>query len=188
MIGSGYKRLAQIASDAPSEDCDRALKEMEAAYKKAWETSRSTQEDPYPLTNYLVARVIRLLRAGDVDEYKASLDELRGQAAEVARLAEADRISSPADFWATIEGTDAALVGYLVDYLPSGSKDLREELFTALADDYATSWRRYGSARELSSIIEQYVFLAAVLKGIKRHRKLSGFLAKIVSALDEVSG
>jgi pimeloyl-ACP methyl ester carboxylesterase len=187
MIGSGYKRLAQIASDAPSEDCDRALTEMEAAYKKAWETSRSTQEDPYPLTNYLVARVIRLLRAGDVDEYKASLDELRSQAAEVARLAEADRISSPGDFWATIEGTDAALVGYLVDYLPSGSKDLREELFSALAEEYATSWRRYGSARELSSIIEQYVFLTAVLKGIKRHRKLSGFLAKIVSALDEVS-
>jgi tetratricopeptide (TPR) repeat protein len=185
MVGSGYKRLALISCDQSPEECDRALQKMEDAYKEAWE---KTQHNPYPLTNYLTARIIHLLRTGDREATKSALPKLVEDAAQAARLADRERINSPDDFWASVGSTDATLMVYLVDYLSSGPKDLREALFDELASAYTTTWQRYGSARELNSVIEQYTFLTAMLKGIKGHKKLSGNLTKILSALDEIAG
>jgi len=184
MVGSGYKRLALISCDESPEECDRALQKMEDAYKEAWEKA---QNNPYPLTNYLAARVIHLLRTADPEATKIVLPKLVEDAAQAARLADKEKINSPYDFWASVGSTDASLIVYLVDYLSSGPKDLREALFEELASAYITTWQRYGSARELNSVIEQYMFLSAMLKGIKGHKKLSSSIAKILSALDKIA-
>jgi hypothetical protein len=184
MVGSGYKRLALISCDKSPEECERALQKMEEAYKKAWELA---PHDPYPLTNYLAARVIRLLRAGDPEATKSALPVLGEHAAQAAKLADKQKISSPDDFWASVGSADASLISYLVDYLSSSPKDLREAFFDELASAYTTTWRRYGSARELNSVIEQYAFLSAILKGIRRHKKLASNLTKILSELEEIA-
>ena len=184
MVGSGYKRLAQISSDKPSKACDQALKKMEIAYKHAWELAK---DNPYPLTNYLTARVTRLLRAGDLEESANALPELLELTEQAARLAEIEQRNAPDDFWASIGGTDVNLIGYLLGYLQANSQDQTADKFDGLVDDYTVTWRRYGSARELYSVIEHYDFLAAVLKSAEPHRDLADSLAKILSALNSIS-
>ena len=183
MVGSGYKRLAQISSHDPSDICNQALEKMETAYKHAWDLEK---DNIYPLTNVLVAKVIRLLRANNPDEIKSALPGLADLVKEAAGLAKIGMNASD-DFWINIGGTDVTLINYLVDYIQSDPKELREELFDGLVKDYKRTWRRYGSARELNSVIEQYAFLAAVLKGIESHKDLTNVLLKILASLNSIS-
>ncbi|HET9587352.1 MAG TPA: CHAT domain-containing protein [Anaerolineales bacterium] len=185
MVGSGYKRLARISSENSPDVCDLALKNMESAYKQAWDLAAT--KTPYPLTNHLTAKIARLLRANDPDETQKAFPLLADLARESARLAELEKLHAPDDFWAGIGGTDANLVGHLVDYVQSGSNGFGEELLEDLIKDYTTIWRRYGSARELNSVIENYAFLAAVLKATERHKDLSDFLLRISSSLNSIS-
>lgn len=184
MVGGGYKRLAQISSGKPTKACEQALKKMETAYRHAW---RLADQDPYPLTNVLVARILRLLRTNDPDEIKGELPELIELKEEALRLAELQKLKSPDDFWASVGGTDANLTGCLLDYVHSDPTSLREELFEGLVRDYATTWRRYGSARELNSIIEHYAFLSTVLRGVENHKNLAGILGKTLLSLTSMT-
>jgi hypothetical protein len=183
LVGSGYKRLARISSGGPSDACEQALEKMEAAYKRAWELDKDT---PYPLTNALTAQAARLLRAGDAEAIKAALPDLLERTKQATKLAEIEKANSPDDFWASIGSTDAALLDTLVIALKSGSKGLSAEHFETLLAEYKQTWARYGSARELNSVIEHFAFLAAVLKGIKRHQVLSGHIGKTLSSLHAV--
>jgi tetratricopeptide (TPR) repeat protein len=186
MVGGGHKRLAQISSGREPELCDKALAEMEKAYQKAWDlTVKNAQENPYPLTNLLIAQVTRLLRADDPQRVKENLPELIQRSEKAAMLAEIERAKAPGDFWASIAVTDANLVQAMLNSSKPGSKTPGEEVFDGLAGGYLSTWRRHGSARELHSIIEHYAFLAGVLQGIKARKKLSGYLEKIHSDLNE---
>ena len=180
MVGGGYKRLAQISADKPTKACDQALKKIETAYRHAWQLYKN---DPYPLTNVLVARILRLLRNNDPEEVKESLPELVELKAEAVRLAEQGKLNSPDDFWASVGRTDANLIGYLLDCVQPDSTALTEALFDGLVKDYGATWRRYGSARELNSVIDHYAFLNTVLRGVETHKNLSGFLGKTLLSL-----
>jgi CHAT domain-containing protein/pimeloyl-ACP methyl ester carboxylesterase len=184
MIGSGYKRLAQISSSKSSKTCDQALAKMESAYRQAWTL---TWDNAYPLTNVLAAKVARLLRETEPDKLKNSLPELVELTTEAARLAEIEKQKYPADFWASIGVTDVNLISYIVNYMQAGPRALSEELFHGLLSDYIMTWRRYGSARELHSIIGHYSFLSAALSGIEKHKRLASFLTGIVSSLKIIS-
>jgi hypothetical protein len=184
MVGSGYKRLAQISGAKPTKACEQALKKMENAYKQAWKLAK---ENPYPLINALVAKVIRLLRTNDSEEIKNALPELTELTTQAIRLAEIEKLNAQDDFWASIGSTDANLIDYLVSYMQSGSKNFNEERFDELTSAYTMTWRRYGSAREFNSVIEHYAFLSATLKGIEPHKKLSSSLLKILSSLHSIS-
>jgi pimeloyl-ACP methyl ester carboxylesterase len=185
MIGSGYKRLALIASSKSSKVCDQALGDMEQAYQLAWDRAPN---NPYPAANLLAAKVTRLLRTNDPAAMVNALPELDRLVKEAASLAEAEVLNAPDDFWASVSGTDIKLVGYLVKYIQSGCKDLSAELFDGLADEYSTTWLRYGSARELNSVIEHYTFLLAVLKKAVPDEEITGYLERPLSALKTMSG
>jgi hypothetical protein len=183
ILGGAYKRLARISSEQEPEVCNKALKEMESAYEKAWELAIPRKKG-YPLTNHLAARIARLLRASQPDHKKAVPAALEKRATEATSLAETERQKARDDFWAGIGFADAKLIGDLVRSLRSPSKTLSEAEVSELIDEYTNTWRRYGSARELNSVIEHYAFLAAVLKG----QKLSEQFEKIQSSLQSVAG
>jgi hypothetical protein len=183
MVGGGYKRLAQLSSGKSSRACDLALKEMETAYDRAWE---SAKDDTYPLTNALVAKVIRILRSIDPEESRKKLPELIELKIEAARLAEAFKAKNQDDFWASISVTDVNLVAHLLDHIKAPSKKINEAHFDHLVEEYKETWSRYGSARELNSVIEQYAFLAAVLQGIESRKTLSDLVTKVLSLLNSI--
>jgi hypothetical protein len=157
---------------------------MEAAYNQALEL---TEDKTYPLANALVAKALRLLRSGDPEGTKEALPGLAELAKQAASLAELDKLHSPDDFWAATGVTDVKLIDLLLKYLRAGSKDFNDEMFDDLAREYKTTWRRYGSARELNSVIGHYAFLAAALKGIEAHKNLSGVLDKTLSDLHSIT-
>ena len=184
MIGGGYKRLAQISRNRSPRALEEALNEMEAAYDNAW---KSAPKDPYPLTNALVAKVILLLRSATLEDIQNRLAELFKLEEEATRLATIVRDSSPDDFWACIATTDVSLVACVLDYLQAQSTDVDPAPFDKLVNEYREAWNRFGSVRELNSVIEQYAFLLAMLHGIDQHKSLSEALTKIGSSLNSFS-
>ena len=184
LVGSSYKRLAQISGSRSPEAADFALQKMEEAYEQA---GGPEKDSLYPLTNLLAARLLRLLRTNDPDVIKKALPELKSLAEKAIKMAETEKRKSSDDFWASIGNADAILIGLLVKYLESRWKKLREEQFDELAQDYKSTWRRYGSARELNSVIDQYALLAAALGGIDAHKKLAVQLGKILESLKSIA-
>jgi tetratricopeptide (TPR) repeat protein len=184
MIGSGYKRLAQISKGRSPKALEEALNEMKVAYESAWEKA---PDDPYPLTNTLVAKVILLLRSSDSDDIHNKLQDLLKDEEQATRLAGIARDNSPDDFWACIATTDVSLVAHMLDYIESGSTEVDQAPFDKLVEEYRETWNRFGSVRELNSVIDQYGFLLAMLNGIERHKSLADALTKIRSSLNSFS-
>jgi CHAT domain-containing protein/pimeloyl-ACP methyl ester carboxylesterase len=187
MIGSGYKRLAQIASSKPSNMCNSALKQMEEYYRRAWKhTPDKSPKDPYPLTNALAAQVALLLRLGDEQKVKKELPELKNQKDEAQRFAKGMKDSAPEDFWATIGVTDLKLLDYLIDYLDR-KKRPPDQVCEELLEEYKKAWKQYGSQREINSVIEHYAFLVAILKECDQEDQVCGVLRKIHNELRSMS-
>jgi tetratricopeptide (TPR) repeat protein len=184
MIGSGYKRLAQISKGRSLKALEEALNEMEMAYDNAW---KKAPDDAYPLTNALVAKVILLLRSSDSQDIHNKLQDLLKDEDKATRLAGIARDIAPDDFWACIATTDVSLVAHMLDYIESGSTDVDPAPFDKLVEEYRETWNRFGSVRELNSVIEQYGFLLAMLNGIERHKSLADALTKIRSSLNSFS-
>jgi hypothetical protein len=182
LIGGANKRMALISRRRSPETADLALQRMENAYREA---GGKAQDDPYALANRLAARILRLLQGSDPAEIHKALPKLKTLAKKAIQLAEAQEEKSPDDFWASIGTTDATLINHLVTYLESGWKELRPEELEKLAARYQTTWRRYGSARELYSVIDQYAFLAAMLEGSETHNELSTRLSSILRSLED---
>ncbi|MBN1453645.1 MAG: CHAT domain-containing protein [Anaerolineales bacterium] len=177
MIGSGYKRLAQISSGKTLEGCDSALKDMEKFYDLAWKKKNST----YPLTNVLTARIVQMLRTSDPDTSK--FPEIKKLIYVVSKTAEKDELNSPDDFWAKTGVTDVKLLDYLYKYLNSKQKTFSEKNHEKLVEEYKTAWAQYGSAREFNSIMEHYAFLVAVLRNVDTNKNLYNVLEKILNSL-----
>jgi hypothetical protein len=157
---------------------------MEVAYDSAW---KKALDDPYPLTNALVAKVILLLRSSDSADIQSKLQDLLNVEDKATRLAGLARDNAPDDFWACIATTDVSLVAHMLDYIESGSTDVDQAPFDKLVNEYREAWNRFGSVRELNSVIEQYAFLLAMLNGIERHKSLADALARIRSSLNSFS-
>jgi len=188
MIGSGYKRLAQIASSKPSRVCNAALKHMEKYYHQAWDRMPDqVAKDPYPLVNALVARIALLLRSNDEEKAKKEFPELTKQLEEAKQFADEVKEMEPEDFWAAIGQADLKLLGNLVDYLSPKKTGLSDKVYDELVRDYRIAWKQYGSQRELNSVIEHYAFLVAVLKAFDPDDNLCGVLENIFSTLRSMS-
>ena len=150
---------------------------MEEFYTRA----RKVREGTYPLTNVLTAKIIQMLRTSNPDMSK--LPEIKKLKEEVVRMAEKDALNSPDDFWAKIGVTDAKLLDSLYRYLSRKQKHFSDKIYAELVKEYRTAWRQYGSARQLSSIIEHYSFLVAVLKNSEAHEDLCNVLETILNSL-----
>ena len=182
LIGSGYKRLAGIASTRNSNVCDKALKDMDEFYSRARKVK--VREGAYPLTNALTARILQMLRTSDLDRSK--LPEIKELKVEAENLAEKDALNSLDDFWAKIGVTDAKLLNYLYKYLNSKKEVFSNKIHIELVEDYRNAWRQYGSARQLNSIIDHYSFLVAVLEKFEAHENLHNALEKILNSLNSM--
>jgi tetratricopeptide (TPR) repeat protein len=180
MIGSGYKRLALISSEKDPEVCASALREMEKNYNLAYGKKKTA----YPLTNVLIAKLSTSLRTGRLDSKQSSaLKNLRD---EVMTLAETENLIARDDFWATTGVTDVKLVDFIYEYVTGKKKVFDEKLHKELLGEYESTWRHFGSARQFNSILEQYSFLVAVLKGKDKHADLRTALEKFLSSLRSV--
>ena len=192
MVGSAYKRLALIASRKPSNVCNVALEKMEDYYYQAWELTKriargNTPIDPYPLTNALIARIVRLVRLGDAGKVAAARSELKKQKDEAQGLAEAMRAYAPESFWTVVGLADTKLLEGLIEILNPKKKGLPNTLHEELVNAYRFAWMQYGSTRELYSVIEYYAFLLAVLKEFDPDDILCGVLENIYADLRSMS-
>jgi hypothetical protein len=193
MVGSGYKRLALIASSKPSKVCNDALEKMEDYYRQAWALTKARAKgnkplDPYPLANALVARIAYLVRLGDED--KAAQERkstLKKEKDEAKRLALALKTARPEDFWAAVGVADVTLLDSLIEYLSLRTKRVPDEVYKDLVKEYHSAWKQYGSTRELSSVIEHYTFLVAVIKEFDPDDNLCSVLEKIHADLRAMS-
>jgi pimeloyl-ACP methyl ester carboxylesterase len=186
IVGSGYKRLAQVTAGRSQTACNSALKSMESAYAKAWELKRTREgkEDPYPLINALIAASVQLLRSKEPD--KVRIADLKHLVEEAKSLAEKKRLASSDDFWARTGEAEAELVEQFHTYLSKGGKKFSRDVHDKLVRVYDDAWKQYGSARQLNSIIEHYAFLVAVLGKSERYASLREELERILKSLQEM--
>ncbi len=192
MVGSGYKRLAQITSSKPSNVCNDALAQMEDYYNRAWELTKkqakgNAQIDPYALTNALVARIARLIRLGDEKKAAGEREELKELRDEAQALAVAMQDYDPESFWSAVGLADIQLLDSLIKYLSLRTKRVPDEAYEKLVEAYRTAWQQYGSTRELNSVIEHYTFLVAVIKEFDPDDNLCGVLENIYADLRTMS-
>jgi len=188
MVGSGYKRLALIASSKPSNVCNNALEQMEVYYRQAWaltkeRTSGTRHLDPYPLVNAMVARIAYLVRSGDGVQAAEKHKTLKKEKDEAKRLAQALVAAEPESFWAAVGVADIKLLEGLIEYLSPEKVVLSNKMHDELVKNYRKAWKQYGSSRELNSVIEQYTFLVSVLKKFDPDNNLCGILEKIYEDL-----
>lgn len=156
LLGSAYKRQAQITK---GKTCQSALKKMEEFYEKAWEINQKT----YPLANMLTAQAVQYW-VGIEKNKTFNQDDL-----ELAVELMTQKLKKqPHDFWAAIENADAILLQYLLE---GSTKNLQDEELKGksmedidLAEIYFTPWKRYGTARELGSVIEHLKFLVMLFE------------------------
>lgn len=179
MIGSGYKRLAQISSDINAKDCTSALKEMENYYDLAWQY----KGELYPLANALTATLVQMLRAGSPDRRK--LPGIKKQIDVAEDLARKNQLHFPDDFWAATGVTDVKLLIHLYEYLNGKKKNFGEEIHAELVKEYRTAWKQYGSARELNSIIESYAFLTAVITRLESGKNVHDNVCRVVKSISD---
>jgi hypothetical protein len=151
LIASAYKRLAQISGGAEREE---ALAKMYSFYYEAWELSG---EDPYHLTNALVAEILRYW-TGELGQRSR---ELESKFETALSLATERRDERPTDFWAAIGLADAEMAQYLFE------GELHQKHQKELLEQYKEAWKQFGSPRQLRSVIEQLEFMIAIfnLKG-----------------------
>ena len=184
MIGGGYKRLARLSSERSSADSVAALNKMEEYYDLAWNKKKAV----YPLTNLIVAKIVRALWNGKPGPKQ--LAEMEAQIKEARRMAIAEQENSPDDFWASIGSTDVKMLEHLLKYLKGPQKSFKEEVHDEVVEEYKRAWGQYGSAREINSVIEHYAFLLAVIKGPdsqkNKHQDLRSVLEKILNSLTAI--
>jgi len=143
MIGSAYKRLAQISKGKARQT---ALENMQRKYEEA---RQFNPKITYPLTNRLTAQAVLYWIGAELRRPRDQDQEIESMMA----LAKNQTIDQPHDFWAAIGETDAFLAKYIFENV------LATPNSENLVYHYASAWKRYGSPRELSSVFEQFDFL-----------------------------
>jgi len=144
IIGSAYKRQAQISQEKARQN---ALQKMETYYQKAWNIG---ENNGYPLGNWLTTQGVLYW----IGVYQRKSREWETNLAKLDELAKREKVANPHNFWAAIGETDSLLARYVL----TGDYGKEKEDYE-LAELYLDSWRRYGTARELGSILEHLAFL-----------------------------
>ncbi|HUG34597.1 MAG TPA: hypothetical protein VMJ90_07495, partial [Anaerolineales bacterium] len=115
-----------------------------------------------------------------------NLTSLKKNVANLMALTEEEMQGSRDNFWTKTARINADLLVYLLNLLGGKVRTFDENVQIELVTRYADSWKQFGSARELNSVIEQYSFLAAVLRKPK-YDATRKTLEQIISALKAVS-
>jgi len=151
ILGSAFKRLAQISAGKQRID---ALSKMQSAY----DTACMIKLGQYPFVNRLLAKIVKLWLAapkGKQPRWDAALKDEVDQAQTLAHL---ERLAGN-DFWSAIGVPDAKLA----EQICVGEMDA--SAMEEIEKEYAEAWKRFGSKRELGSVIEHLEFLIQVLGG-----------------------
>jgi hypothetical protein len=151
---------------------------MERYYDLAYQGS---EKSIYPLTNALVAKIVRALRAGRPG--KSQLSEIAQLKDEARKLAVTGQMDAPDDFWAATGVIDIKLLDYLYRHLSGKKNVFGDKVHDELVGEYKDAWKQYGSVRELNSITDHYAFLVAVIRKSKAHENLCKVLEKILASL-----
>jgi tetratricopeptide (TPR) repeat protein len=145
LIGSSYKRLALRTT---GNDRSKALTSMEEAYREARKLGqvRGALEVYYPWSQELTAQVVNGLRGG------------KPTRADFGGLRRSLRPASGSDFWRLIMPADLTLLELVANGTLAPAE--QETVFQA----YVDVWNHTGTAREMSSVVEQLAFLTAMLE------------------------
>ncbi len=171
LMGSAAKRASQIHEDELN-----WLKEMAEYYHQAHDLVVKTKVgDPhYPLTNWLLANALIVLRGGSVDVVPDD-QEMLDKAAAQAQVADDQRPS----FWNYAAHTDIELVKFLTEAADTlvdkkgvkkaaakgnePDKALIEARCNTLAQGYIKAWDRGGSVVKVNTIFEHLEFVRDAL-------------------------
>jgi hypothetical protein len=148
--GGLYKRRAAIAARR-RESAAAELDKMADAYRRASEAMRSDgkSDDPYPLTNYIAAELLRAPKfsAKEADAWRREIDE-----AERTGRRQQDLYR---DFWSRSNVADCLLMRALIDGTIAESSDL-------IVREYREAQNRGASLKEWRSVVENLEFLLDV--------------------------
>ncbi len=147
LLGSTYKRSAWIKNAQNQVDCLLKMKEYYKLAKSGVKTNNSELVSNHsnkinPFHNYVTSCMI-LNWSGRRYNLKSRLSELRQQL---------DQNNSPDDFWKLVERADYRLLDGLINAEIGQNAD-------AIGEGYNDAKIRFGSARELNSVIEHIEFL-----------------------------
>jgi hypothetical protein len=181
LLGSCYKRLAQVTSGA---ERTKALHNMSKFYHAAFDRGRAQNKfDPYPLLSWVLADTLSYVR-GDWKSEAPGAEDWLSQAEAEAKSAD----EREPKFWNGVYIADAALGRAL------WQQKLAEPQYSmAVTEAYLRPWRRGGSLLQFASVLETLEFIAAVLEdggdGTAEVRaRLSVALREIARDLDAKTG
>lgn len=157
LLGSAYKRLAQITE---GQDRQSALRASADWYRRSADHKLAQGEvDPYPVINWLTTEAILGKTPADAPAWLAR-----------ARAAAKERFARSRSFWDAVALPDAALLGHLLD----------DSLDVSAADGIVAQYRAafmeaQASEKDRSSVLDQLDFIAKMseeLAGGSRGRSL----------------
>jgi tetratricopeptide (TPR) repeat protein len=162
LVGSLHKRRAMAFSDA--ERRRAALTAMAEAYEKAYQRAHKDPQGRswYPLPNWLAARIVLGWREGNgAPATPRGKRRPKGDDSVAEGLAELQRLTDglAADgstFWAAVLDGDRQLLAALE------KRVLDADTSSAILNAYREAGRRGGSARQMSSVVDQVRFLASM--------------------------
>lgn len=160
LLGSACKRLAWVQVD-PAQRLE-ALVNMANYYRQSYELgSKQGEEDPYPFTNWAVAKVLALrLDAGqDVDWRKTLEDDCRNMS-KIAR----ERNEKKPNFWDAVGSADCELVLLLLQVELNPQEANQAAL--RIAEQYCSAGERGVSPREFASVKEHLDFVVTLERAV----------------------
>jgi pimeloyl-ACP methyl ester carboxylesterase/tetratricopeptide (TPR) repeat protein len=169
LFGSAYKRQAWIAGDLST--AKAAVAAMKDRYDRACTLSKA--RDPYPVLNFLFARLVDGWVGGSALVKAADMEAELG----AARAELDDRLAQRLDFWAEASRIDCDLLAVLVENRVDGG------VAESLVGRYREA-RKLASRREFASVLDQIEFLAA-MAAIAKKIDLAHGLRKLRDRLDE---
>ena len=173
LLGSAHKWKAWIGS---GDERKRALKEMEACYREAHESTYDKAKgrlDAYPLLNWLTAGILRNWPQRPDAKTCAGLEKW----CQMAETAAAELEQANPDFWNSVVKPDCDLVRALA------RGDLKERQ-QAIIDGYLRAKQRGASQRQFRSVVEHLDFLSEITGAAPRD-KAAQLQAKALKAIKE---
>ncbi len=116
-------------------------------------------DDPYPYANMLPAQAVLYW----IGAHQRRPSNYRKNLAHAIKLMESQTETQPHDFWAAIGNIDAQLLNFLMHADDETLKSEDGEKVD-LGMHYSIAWKRYGTARELATILDHLEFLVAIFQ------------------------
>jgi hypothetical protein len=173
LLGSACKRLAWVHTETTPRL--EALVNMANYYCHAFVGDQ--EPDPYPFTNWAIARVLAVqLDPAQGGEWQTTLEDECRRMIDVAR----SRLAEKPNFWDAVAEADCELVLLLENRdVTVGAAD---EAASRITELYRTAARRGASPREYASVVEHLDFVIDVA-GLKAGSPVGDALRAIRTAL-----